>query len=204
MLKESQLPVPYFCIDSCLCIRSVSEPASELFAKADHLSELLDEGSLRKAESFISPDHSDMRVELILRTRTSPFELFDVYQRWDDDGRGHLVCIRQDGNFRHVSERLHHLQEEITRPALLQAGTEHARDARTATPRSGNRNMRSALETIGDLVDLLYPSLVEINKADIAEIIKDQIEGALTGVPSSVTRLDSASLKAEAERLRPS
>lgn len=175
-MDMTRMPVPYFCIDRDYHILTASGQAEAIFAETGSLLDLIDEGSLGKATTYISPSHANVKVELIMKTRSAPLALADVYQTWDEEGTGHIVCICQSREFQMVTEQLHRLHEDLKEP----------RERPVVKAPSGGgavtmriRELSAALTTIRELVDLLYPSLLEMNQTVYADIIKQQIDLAL-------------------------
>ncbi|OZB93587.1 hypothetical protein [Paenibacillus sp. XY044] len=176
-MDMTRMPVPYFCIDRDYYILTASSQAEAMFAGNGSLLDLIDEGSVDKATTYISPSHANVMVELIMKTRTTPLALVDVYQSWDEEGTGHIVCICQSRQFQIVTDQLHRLHEDLKEPARNRP----AEMARTAggPVMMRIRELSAALTTIRELVDLLYPSLLEMNQTVYADIIKEQIDRAL-------------------------
>ncbi|NBD24479.1 hypothetical protein [Paenibacillus glycinis] len=179
MMAADDMPVPYFEIAADYRIRAVSAAASAIFPPVPDWRELLDAGSRDKAASLVAPSHSGMKVELNLRAAGRPAALFDVYQSWSGDGTGHLVCIGRQHRFDAASEQLRLLRETLERDG--EAGGGRREPARRPEPiaRPEERDVRAALETIGELVELLRPSLTELHKADFADSIQAHIRLAL-------------------------
>ncbi|MBO2946203.1 hypothetical protein JJQ72_19690 [Paenibacillus sp. F411] len=179
-MEDKQLPVPYFKVNLHYQILACSSPAADLFAASGSWLSFIDEGSLNKARTYISPDHTDQRVELILKTRSAQVLPFEVYQHWDEEECGHLVCISRDKQYKAVAERLERLHENLENgmyePAVRQAGS--ARSYLSAS-HTLNRELCSVLETVKDLLDQVHPSLVEIHQTDYSDIIRQLIDTAL-------------------------
>ncbi|MEK5060677.1 hypothetical protein BK126_09740 [Paenibacillus sp. FSL H7-0326] len=174
------IPVPYIVIDAELSILSCSDSASHIYEQAVHFTDWLDEGSISKAKRYISPVHSGTRVELIMNTRKQPFSLYDIYQQWDEQGNGHLICIEQLQNIQLLSDKLQLLHEDLQQlPSPIHQEADRPQASKTSRRSARERELRSTLETIRDLVDMLYPSLIEIDRTIYADIIKNQIEEAL-------------------------
>lgn len=182
-MNTKHFPVPYLEIDQDFHIRAMSGPASSLFSQARSLKELLDEVSMNKAVKFISPSHSNMRVELNLKTQSQPLALFEVYQRWDSQGIGHLVCISQQKKIEVVSDKLHQLHENLKRGTAGGTALSPVVPFESASC-SGNPDVRNALENIKALVEILRPSLIEFGKGDYADIIIHQVHAAMGGIAS--------------------
>ncbi|MGN7492973.1 hypothetical protein ACTHPF_17610 [Paenibacillus sp. SAF-054] len=195
MDNMAYLPVPYFEIDENFRIGSVSDSARALFPDTEYWFQLVDEGSLDKAGEYLSPSHSGFKVELILRTRMEPFVPFDVYQHWGPDGTGYVVCICQQGRYQTVTNQLSQLEESLRqgvhgihgRTAPLN-GMEIQAQPLLNSSKSVSRELCATLETVRDLVDLLYPSLLEIDQTTYADIIKEQIDTALKDLPYGFRR----------------
>ncbi len=186
------MPVPYFQMDASYRIESVSESARALFPETEYWFQLVDEGSLDKAEEYLSPSHSGFKVELILRTRTELLVPFDVYQQWEQDGTGHVVCVCQQERYQTVTHQLSQLEESLRqgmqgRTAPLNRMELQAQPLLYSS-RSVSRELCATLETVRDLVDLLYPSLLEIDQTTYADIIKEQIDTALKDLPYGFRR----------------
>ncbi len=180
MLKEQLLPVPYYHINECLDILAASAEALAVFPETESFRQLIDEDSRIKADSLINPLHSGMRVELNLQTRDNPMTLFEVYQSWDSDGTGYLVCICQQRNFEQIFRKLHHLREKIEQGVLEEGSAPNAIPLRpTGSGRTGNAELQSALDTIREFVNLFKPDLIEVNKGEYADIILAQVDRAL-------------------------
>ena len=179
MREANDIPVPYFEIAADYRIRAVSAAASAQFPPATDWRELLAAGSRDKAAALVTPSHSGMRVELNLRTAGLAAALYDVYQSWSEAGIGRLVCIGRQHRFDASSEQLRLLRESLERGG--EAGSGRTEPVRQPEPvaRPGEREVRAALETIGELVELLRPSLAELHKAEYADSIQAQIRLAL-------------------------
>lgn len=180
LFHPSNIPVPYIVIDAELGIISCSESASPIFEPASHFTDWLDEGSITKAKRYISPVHSGTRVELIMNTRKQPFSLYDIYQQWDEQGNGHLICIEQLQKIQTLTDKLQLLHEDLQQlPSPIHQEPDRPQASKTSRASARERELRSTLETVRDLVDMLYPSLIEIDQTIYADIIKNQIESAL-------------------------
>ncbi|MBB3130631.1 rsbT co-antagonist protein RsbR [Paenibacillus rhizosphaerae] len=182
-MDMTQIPVPYFCIDRDYHILTASRQAEATFAEAGSLLDLLDEGSVDKAITYIAPSHANVKVELIMKTRSAPLALVDVYQSWDEEGTGHIVCICQSREFQMVTEQLHRLHEDLKEPERKHPAVKVPSGGGAVTMRI--RELSAALTTIGELVDMLYPSLLEMNQTVYADIIKQQIDRALQEAAAS-------------------
>ncbi|WP_433617983.1 hypothetical protein [Paenibacillus cellulositrophicus] len=176
-MEMTQIPVPYFCIDRDYHILTASGQADAIFAEAGSLLDLIDEGSVGKATAYIAPSHANVKVELIMKTRSAPLALVDVYQSWDEVGTGHIVCICQSREFQMVTEQLQRLHEDLKEPERKYSAVKAPSGGGAVTMRI--RELSAALTTIRELVDLLYPSLLEMNQTVYADIIKQQIDRAL-------------------------
>ncbi|SFJ42915.1 hypothetical protein SAMN02799624_04460 [Paenibacillus sp. UNC496MF] len=186
-MKRTELPVPHFEIGADYRIRNASMEAAAAFPPAEDWRELVDGGSLAKADRFVTPAHSGMRVELNLRTAEQPAALFDVYQRWDEaSGTGQLVCICRQSGFDAGAGQLRALRERLERGGTdFVLGPGLVRGGGTAAPasRSGAQGeVRTALETIRELVGVVKPGLVELHKAEYADLILAQVDAALEGL----------------------
>ncbi|NMO98111.1 hypothetical protein [Paenibacillus lemnae] len=180
-MEYRELPVPYYKINREFQVLSCSAAAEFIFPSTPSWLNLVDEGSQIKAKNYISSTHTNQRVELILSTMTQPFVPFDVYQRWDQDGSGHLVCISRAHQYTAVVEKLGELQQELKQGVYQREAPKERLgvQAYLNVNRSQNRELCSALETVRDLVDQMYPSLVEINQTDYADIIRRVIDNGL-------------------------
>ena len=89
------LPVPYLQIDKEFTILSASREAKDLFPETMSFLDLIDLASVRKTVQFLTPKHPKTRLEVHMRTQTTPLGLFELRILWDAEERGHIVCIEQ-------------------------------------------------------------------------------------------------------------
>ncbi|KOO47646.1 STAS domain-containing protein [Priestia koreensis] len=112
------VPVPYFLVDTDFNILEWSVQSGHVFQPAANFLDLVDTFSKDKAKKFLATRSSDsaelsvdqphekdtliqhrgqaiQKVEIVLKTNSSPYSLFECHIQWDND-IGHLVCIQQD------------------------------------------------------------------------------------------------------------
>ncbi|MRX71549.1 STAS domain-containing protein [Bacillus lacus] len=94
MSMIEHLPVPYFKINRDFGILSSSRIARTVFAPAASFLELVDEDSLNKAKKVLLSIERN-KTELVLKTASSPFSLFEISFNWEGD-EAHLICSEKD------------------------------------------------------------------------------------------------------------
>ncbi|MFD2613278.1 hypothetical protein [Paenibacillus gansuensis] len=200
------LPVPYFKVNRSLDIISRSALANTTFVDAVNLLDIADEGSFIKLMEFIRPDKSQVKLEVTLKTRLSPLQLYDLVQKWDTSGYGHVVCIEKSNQMNEVQNAIRNLQESFEAASsqgmspsrrwsvhsLPQKRKEQREYTLTAVADSGTepvlRDVLSQLGTVKDMMKLLRPSLLEIGKDQYADIILEQTEQSLYQIRDLLAR----------------
>ncbi len=116
--------------------------------------------------------------------------LFEIFQHWDSEGSGHLVCIRQQTKVDRLQESMHSLREQLSQmelresvPPLIAPVIDINRNRspilpskRTSGIHSLANDLRSASGTIEDLLRVMTPDLLEIGRGEMAGIIMEQVE----------------------------
>ena len=95
MLDLKFLPQPYFLIDLDYNILDFSQVSSELFYIRKNFLDLVDRESQGKTKNILGNLEGRSEGELIMKTKESPYALFDLSVNWND-GRGHIICIEKD------------------------------------------------------------------------------------------------------------
>ncbi|MGV2938788.1 hypothetical protein AB5I83_04295 [Mesobacillus sp. LC4] len=88
-------PQPYFLLDSDYNILEFSQISSETFTIGDTFLDLVDWESHGKTKSILGNKEGRAEGELTMKTRESPYALFDISVIWNE-GRGHVICIEKD------------------------------------------------------------------------------------------------------------
>lgn len=89
------LPQPYFLIDREYKILGFSEVTSEMFSLGDNFLDLVDWESKGKAKTLLGNLNSRSEGELIMKTKESPYALFDLSVKWNGN-QGNIICIEKD------------------------------------------------------------------------------------------------------------
>ncbi|TCN22690.1 STAS domain-containing protein [Mesobacillus foraminis] len=89
------LPQPYFMLNRNFEILAASDKSYEVFETAPNFLDLVDWESRRKAAHFLALKEGTKESELIMKTKESPYALFDVSINWNS-GDGHILCIEKD------------------------------------------------------------------------------------------------------------
>lgn len=89
------LPHPYFLLDREFNILEFSQIGSEIFLIGDKFPDLVDWESQGKMKTILGKKESRAEGELILKTKESPYALFDISVNWNED-KGHVICIEKD------------------------------------------------------------------------------------------------------------
>lgn len=185
MLKY--LPLPVLRITSGHLIREASEEAERRFGPASRLADLMDMESMDKTARFIQPSKSDAVVELNLLGTDGKLHLYDIHQAWPDTESGWLICVpkqpaieRVNQSVRHLRELLEHkrrdgtLNERVEAPKML-----HQEEAAASLKES-----LRYVETGWELLSILRPALTDIGKEDYADLILEQLAGAVSHIQS--------------------
>ncbi|GAM13960.1 STAS domain-containing protein [Mesobacillus selenatarsenatis] len=88
-------PQPYFLLDRDFNILEFSQIGAEIFSIGDMFLELVDWESHKKATNILGNRESRAEGELIMKTKESPYALFDISVNWNED-KGHVICIEKD------------------------------------------------------------------------------------------------------------
>lgn len=88
-------PQPYFLVDSDYNILEFSQISSEIFSIGDKFLDLVDWESHGKTKNILGNKESRAEGELIMKTKQSPYALFDMSVNWNG-GNGHIICIEKD------------------------------------------------------------------------------------------------------------
>ena len=89
------LPLPYFLIDRDYNILDFSRVSSETFYIGKNFLDLIDGESQRKTRTILGNLESRATGELIMKTKESPYALFDISVNWNEN-QGHIICIEKD------------------------------------------------------------------------------------------------------------
>lgn len=178
-MQALSFPVPCFRVDADYNILQASGAAYELFPQAARFSELVDVGSASKALSLITPAHGGVKLELNLITISRPCAMFEVYQQWDKDGIGHLVCIERQYGLDVAAARLLQLHDTLIGSSFPENNDASGLVKLEYASSSRDAEIRGSLEAIKDLVQLLQPALLELGKTEYADLITHQADTAL-------------------------
>ena len=88
-------PQPYFLLDRDYNILEFSQIGSEIFSIGDKFLDLVDWESHGKTKTILGKKESRAEGELIMKTKESPYALFDISVNWNGDN-GHVICIEKD------------------------------------------------------------------------------------------------------------
>ncbi|WNF21145.1 STAS domain-containing protein [Mesobacillus jeotgali] len=88
-------PQPYFLLDSDYNILEFSQISSETFSIGDKFLDLVDWESHAKTKSILGNKTGRAEGELIMKTKESPYALFDISVNWNES-KGHVICIEKD------------------------------------------------------------------------------------------------------------
>ncbi|MFC0211773.1 hypothetical protein ACFFK0_04770 [Paenibacillus chartarius] len=161
----------------------------------------LDDGSQNKALRYLVPAHSGKRIELNIRTGESGSILCDVYQQWDEEEIGHLVFVPVQSKVRPAEDAML-LREQpqssgraisdagaavggaaVSGAAVSSAAVSGAAGAGASVPFAGGAaEARRPLENALELLEMLLPDLVELNRAEYGMVIMDEIRAALSAL----------------------
>jgi rsbT co-antagonist protein RsbR len=89
------LPQPYFLIDREYNIHDFSQVSSEIFYISKSFLDLVDLESHVKTKNLLGNKASRAEGELTMKTKESPYALFDISINWSGDW-GHIICIEKD------------------------------------------------------------------------------------------------------------
>jgi rsbT co-antagonist protein RsbR len=95
MSDLKHLPLPYFLIDIEYNILAYSAASEEIFSVGKKFLELVDWESHKKIKNLFEHKESKAEGELNMKTKFSPYALFDISVNWHGD-RGHVICIEKD------------------------------------------------------------------------------------------------------------
>ncbi|MED1203362.1 STAS domain-containing protein [Heyndrickxia acidicola] len=114
-------PYPYFEITPSFDVVGCSIAADLLFGQLSNFRDIVNEGSMKKAESLLKDVHHSKEVELVLKTVQAPFALFNCSVTWEKE-TGHLVCIQQDQRIKNLEGLVqkHHERLATTNFELLE------------------------------------------------------------------------------------
>lgn len=88
-------PQPYFLIDRDYNILEFSHISSEIFTISDKFLDLVDWESHGKTKIILGNKESRASGELTMKTKESPYALFDISVNWNED-TAHVICIEKD------------------------------------------------------------------------------------------------------------
>lgn len=171
MRPVNPVPVPYFVIGEDFQIFDCSEVARSLFrvtARTVDFLDLVDEESRNKARNGVHPHSPQDGLEINLLTADGEIGLFEVYHRWDAEGRGHVVCLPKDRELQPVMRLMQQLREEIQVLEL----TPPAAGRR----RAGAGDTAMHLSTIRDLLRVVRPVLQEAGKGFYVQLIEEELD----------------------------
>ncbi len=89
------LPLPYFLIDAEYNILANSAASEGIFSVGKNFLELVDWESHNKMKSLFVDKVNKVEGELIMKTKYSPYALFDININWHEH-KGHIICIEKD------------------------------------------------------------------------------------------------------------
>lgn len=107
------LPLPAFRLTKSLEVLDCSHQASKLFGPEKAFRNLIDEGSLKKAEKLLDPSKPSIKGEMNLITDASELILVDMYGTWDLNKILTLIVIPKEDNLERVSQQLRQLQNRL-------------------------------------------------------------------------------------------
>ncbi|WP_079509251.1 hypothetical protein [Mesobacillus jeotgali] len=100
------LPLPYFLIDAEYNILACSAASEEVFTVGKKFLDLVDWESHNKINSLLNNKDGRTEGELIMKTKDSPYALFDICINWHEQS-GHVICIEKDHRLSELESIVH-------------------------------------------------------------------------------------------------
>ncbi|MCI3920607.1 hypothetical protein MO973_10220 [Paenibacillus sp. TRM 82003] len=174
-----RIPLPYVQIDRDHKLLFLSSAASEQFPAASSFLQWADVGSTAKVKEWLQPDAgaAAAKVELNLRTAEGELLLFDVYQRWDETGVGHMSLVRAQHAIEPLLSRIAEMREQVRRQPSIPPDPTPSGAAVRGLQEAMDR-LKDHLGTVRDLLSLLRNDLLEAGKEAYEALIVHQLEEA--------------------------
>lgn len=107
------LPLPAIHLNNRLSVISCSQEASSLFGDFAELKDIVDEGSLKKAEKLLTPEKTPIKFELNFMSKDFELILADVYGKWDSDFSLSIILVPKKDEIAGISSQLKQLQDRL-------------------------------------------------------------------------------------------
>ncbi|PPA69486.1 Stressosome protein rsbRB [Jeotgalibacillus proteolyticus] len=112
---NEQLPLPFLKLDKDGTIILYSTLAMEHFdLSEDHIKHIVDNESYEKLLRYSSNDKAPVvRMELNMKSRTSPVTLYEVYLTWDNELHASMILLPKDQSNMQLIEKMMSLQKRL-------------------------------------------------------------------------------------------
>lgn len=107
------LPLPAFRLSKSFEVLDCSQEARKLFGPDKAFKDLIDEGSLKKAEKLLASEAASLKFELNLVTVADELILADLYGTWNLDEILTLIIVPKEGGLERISQQLRQLQNRL-------------------------------------------------------------------------------------------
>ena len=113
-LIDIPLPLPYVVIDSNGRIVSSNSRALNLFdLRTKQIDDIIDSESMNKLTTNTWQQDEQKPIEVVLKTRSNPLALFDLFISWDHENQLHMLFAAKDKTTQIYTDRIMHLQSRL-------------------------------------------------------------------------------------------
>jgi rsbT co-antagonist protein RsbR len=113
-LIDIPLPLPYVVIESNGRIISSNSRALNLFdLRTKQIDDIIDQESINKLITNTWQQDEQQAIEVVLKTRSNPLALFDVYISWDHEDHLHILFAAKDKTTQIYTDQIMQLQSRL-------------------------------------------------------------------------------------------
>ena len=113
-LIDIPLPLPYIVIDANGKIISSNSRALNLFdLRTKQIDDIIDQESMNKLITHTWQQDEQQPIEVVLKTRSNPLALFDLFISWDHENRLHILFAAKSKATQSYTDQIMQLQSRL-------------------------------------------------------------------------------------------
>ncbi len=113
-LIDIPLPLPYIVIESNGRIVSSNSRALNLFdLRTKQIDDIIDQESMNKLITNTWQQDEQQPIEVVLKTRSNPLSLFDLFISWDHEDKLHILFASKDKTTQGYTDQIMQLQSRL-------------------------------------------------------------------------------------------
>ncbi|KAA0547346.1 hypothetical protein FZW96_10740 [Bacillus sp. BGMRC 2118] len=199
----NMLPVPYFIIDEQYTIVKKSPVTTSMFQASDNFLQLIDHESKEKVTRQLHQTKPGSSFEANMIAPDNTITLVDLYPQFDEHTKEtHVICIGQTPKYNEVSSIMKQLREQLIvtdfthydkklrkqlLPSIMNYGLSDIQKYEFLNSSSNIKDIPPKIETIGDLLSIIRPDIIESGKSEYIELILNEMNDLKQIVENLIT-----------------